>query len=398
MSEDIKLYELLTRGSMEEIEKNLLNEIYNVASFCSDTIGEGAFGKITVPAVGPYLSVKLGDDHVLLPIVIKETKLNGSIFIDIYEKNLILSSYGNLTCEALILFVLSKGWYKGLNLHLPFLMGMGSCDNQISGVTHIILEKCGLPENIVLANSEDYFGNPFHLGSRASNTKITNISTVGQLLDYFSFRTDKNLNCIIPNNKIVYTPEIIDTICIFYLHTTYYLWEKYGLVLGDQHIDNVFIQWISKNSRCGKKSLDKLEMISYSVGKNKCINVNTHGMIFRIGDIGVSIMNIQKNVMIVGNLIDSNKIKDVLKYKNKCNCYWDFIFNLSSLCPLNIFNKTIISKIMKKHNIFTKYVAFFGVKEKYKNNFPTEIDILNDELYVKVDIKEETNNMFVVNM
>jgi hypothetical protein len=198
--------------------------------------------------------------------------------------------------------------------------------------------------------------------------------------------------CVLPNKKNVHLPELVDNMCIFYLHTCHFLWEKYGLVLGDQSSNNVFVHWINENSRCGKKKLAKLKYINYDIGKHEYIQTKTNGIIFKIGDIGISVMSPQKNVMIVGNLSNLDNIDNVSKYKTKCHCYWDFIFDVLRYVPSNVANATIISQIIQKYNISEKYVPFVGTNEKFINLMPSELDILNDNLYDKLKVKKIKND------
>ena len=394
----IKLYDLLTKGSHDDIKKKLLSEIYNIAYYCENIVGEGFFGKVKVPAVGPYMSIKIDNNIIVLPVVIKEAKANVGFFIDEIDKTLIINSTSNMTCEALILFILSKAWYKEQNLHLPFLMGLGSCNQQVTGISHIILEKCGLPDSIVTIDRANYFGNP-HTISADNPIILSYLSNIAGLVDYLMVNQTNDMMCLLPNEKNIHMPEIIDNICIFYLHTTHFLWEKFGLTLGDQHVENVFIHWINAMSRCGKRQLNNLEYISYDVGKS-FIKVKTHGMIYKIGDVGISVMNVQKTVMILGNISNGDNMTECLKYKNKCYCFWDFILNFLSLLPPSLINKTIISKIIDKHNIGLKYIPFIGLNVKYQKDFPNELDILNDELYnsLRVSKPEGDDKNFVVNL
>lgn len=405
------LSNLLLNGTHEDITKNLLIEVNKIANYCESVVGEGYFGKVTIPMVGPTLSIKVGDETIILPIVIKESKVKGEIYIDNIGDTLIINADGNMTCEALILFMLSKSWYKEENIHLPFLIGMGRCDLSIKGISHLILEKCGLPNRIPVDRSH-FSGSPASL-SLDSTVNYSYLTNVGGLIDYIysNFKigpktelTSKlfadamreshlELICDFPKGiinsgieKNVSLVEIIDNICIFYLHTCHFLWKKYGLVLGDQHIENIFIHWINESSMCGKKKLDKLETINYEINKNKYIKVKAHGMIYKIGDIGISIMNVQKDVMIIGNISNPNNLELALKYKTKCYSCWDFIFELLRYCPLEIVYQTIIYSIIEKHNISLKYMAFVGLDNKFKDDFPSELDILNDINYTDLII------------
>lgn len=382
---------LLFNGTHKEILDNLVIEIYKIAKYCSELIGEGYYGRVTLSAVGLEMNIKIGDKLVLIPVVTKEAKYTGKFSMDKIGSDLIISCMEGMVCEAIMLFILSKAWYKGQNIHMPLLVGIGSCDDKSIGVSHIILEKYGLEKKVNIKRSR-FFGSPSSLAFENQQELLSFITNVGGLIDYISFNMQQNMKCVLPNNKTVYLPELVDNMCIFYLHTCYFLWEKYKMVLGDQSSNNVFVHWINKNSRCGKKKLANIKYINYDIGNNQYIQTNTNGIIFKIGDIGISIMSPQKNVMIVGNISNSENIKDVSKYKNKCHCHWDFIFDVIRYIPSNVANATIISKIIQKYNISEKYVPFVGTNEKFINSMPSELDILNDDLYNDLKVKTIKNN------
>lgn len=389
MDDNIKLYNLLTKGKHDDIEKNILNEIYKVATYCTQIIGEGAFGRVSVPSVGPFLAVRIGEEIVVLPLVVKESKHNGFIYVDKLEKHLIISSSDDLTCEALMLFILSKDWYKGYNLHLPFLLGMGACKSNIKGITHIMLEKCGLDQKIVWIDHFKFVGNPITLEYPQNRT--SSLSTIGQLIDYINVNIGQDLMCKLPNNSVIHVPDFLDSMFIFYLHTSNYLWEKYKMTLGDQHVDNLFVHWINKTSRCGKIKLDNLQTITYDIGNNKFLRIDTHGILFKIGDVGICTMCVQDDVIIVGNLTNGERLKEVLNYKTKKYCFWEYILNMYSFCPCLV-AETIMAKILKKYNIGTKCVERLGIKMEFLNDIPSENDILNDELYDKFKVTKPNEN------
>jgi hypothetical protein len=209
------------------------------------------------------------------------------------------------------------------------------------------------------------------------------MSNIHNLINYFKYNMQPDMSCILPNNIKIYIPEIIDNICIFYLHTCYILWKKYKIVLGDQHSENIFIHWINSKSICGKTDLSKLKYINYSIGNSSFIKIKTYGMIYKIGDVGYSIMNSQDNVMVVANLNDMNDVNIdlLLKYKTKCYSFWDFILNIIGDMPIHFLNETIIYKIILKHNISQKHLNVYGTNNQYYNNMLSEINILNDDLY-----------------
>ena len=147
------IYDLMKNGTFEEIKDILPKMIANIGTYCSTYFGEGSFGIVSMPAFGPVVQVKVGDENIHLSIVVKEEKSHvGNIHIDEYNDNLILSCDLNLTTEGIMLYILSKYWYDGINIHMPALVGVGACDKNRKGtMTHLIIEKCGLDKQIELS-------------------------------------------------------------------------------------------------------------------------------------------------------------------------------------------------------------------------------------------------------
>lgn len=379
MSKNINIYDILRNGDHKSIKENLLGEIYKMATYCSDIVGEGYFGKVSIPSVGPYISVKIDDMYYTIPVVIKETKNIGNIYMDEVGKDLIINSNHGITCEAIILYMISKLWYKGANPHLPFMIGMGSCDfNKQNLVTHIILERHGF-DNRIEINFSNFVPTPNHLNWGES--KFSRLTTVYELIQYINIHIDQNLKCKLPNNIEVYVPDIIDNFCIFYLHSSYYLWENLGIVLSDQHLNNLYVHWISELSRCGKRSVKNLENIYYDIGNNKFLKTKTHGIIFKIGDVGCSIMNIQKNVIVVGDLAMAEKLEKIKMYKTYHNFYLPTIEFVLNNFSREIKNKTKIIKLLDSNDNLSKYVPYVGMTNEVDKKTITELEVLNDPIF-----------------
>lgn len=391
---------LLLNGTDDEIKNNLLVEIYKISNYCDTVIGEGSFGKVILQSVGPYIKILIDDEKITIPVVIKESKYSKYSQFNIrkIKDNLIISCGEGMLCEALILYILSKDWYKGINIHMPLLVGMGSCSETNIGVSHLILEKCGL-ENRVNIKNNSFIGSPSSLAFEQSDSIQSFLTNAGGLIDYISFNLKHDLKCILPNGAEVYLPDFIDGMFIFYLHTTHFLWTKYKLTLGDQSTNNIFLHWINESSRCGKKKVNNLKYIYYQIDKNTYIKINTNGIIFKIGDVGISVMNPQNNVIIIGNSSNEENIDLISKFKEKTYSFWDFIFDSLRYIPLEVVIKTKIFKIIEKYSISTKYIPFVGTNVKYNNEMLSELEILNDEIYDSLKINHEqiieNENIFI---
>lgn len=386
---------LLFNGTHKEIISNLEREIDMIANYCDKIIGEGYYGRVISSAYGPNFFINIDDQIARIDIVIKQAKIKSNISIDQMDNDLIIHCQDGIGCEAIILYILSKSWYKEENLHMPLLVAMSKCDDDeelgFGAIHNIVLEKCGLQHKIDMKKT-NFFANPSILisGDPPMRSYMANI---GMLIDYITLNMKHNMKCVLPNEISVDVVELIDTICIFYLHTNHFVWSKYKLTLGDQSTNNVFIHWINYSSRCGKTKLDKLENIYYDIG-TQYIKTKSNGMIFKLGDVGISVMVPQPNVMVVGNAGDYGYLyPNVKKYKNKSYFFWDFIFDVIRFIPTKIMSLTVIYQIILKYDISEKYVPFVGIKEKYIKSMPSELEILNDPLYDKFKISKSDNDI-----
>lgn len=386
--ENINLYKLLTTGSHKEIKDKLLIEISKIAKYCTETVGEGYFGKVTIPSVGPFIGIKVGEDIVVLPTAIKESKHmgNSDVIFENVDRDLIIYSDNSLTCEAIILFIMSKLWYKSKNIHLPFLIGMGMCEYGKLIVSHLIIEKYGR-DSLTELDIGKYISDPTRLSNPYRIIK-SYITTVGDLIDYIIMNKNDKLMCTLPNDQIIYFPELIDNLCIFFLHTSYFLWSECKITLGDQHLSNIFIHWLSNYSNCGNRSTEKIKNIYYELKDNTYIKVKANGIIFKIGDIGCSAMAIQKNVIIMGDLANRDNLDRIKMYKKKCNIYLDPILKILSVLPIEVLIKTKIFNIISSNKELSKYYPNIGYLEKDNAVAPTELDILMNNAYSDLIMKE----------
>lgn len=393
-SYNINLYNLLMTGSIEDIKKNLLTEIYNVGYYCSRTVGEGYFSKVYDP-IGSVTNI---GDNKFMKTVVKEAKnVNGKIYYDDIEDYLIISCDHAMTVEAIMLFILSKSWYKGQNIHLPFMAGFGCCNtNDPRIVTNIILEQYGLSKNIDTIDSHDkYISQPnIHL----THTQLIKpyLVTINDLFEYLCVYHDEKYMCKLPNGEIVYVPEIFDNFVIFYLHTSYFVWINFKMILGDQHLNNMYVQWLYKNSICGKVDISEIEHIYYEIDKNKYIKTNTHKINFKIGDIGQSIMNVQPKVILVGDLSYNDILNRIIEIKDKYKTYYDILHNIFGSVPFGIIKETKYFKYLNSDNILmSSYVPFVGFSREIYDKVPSQIDILNSDIWEHVEKKENGSKNFV---
>lgn len=379
--EKINLFSLLKTGTHEQIKNELLNELYKIGTYCTDIIGEGGFGKVSIPSVGPFFTIKIDDEYITIPIVIKETKNLGVLNIDDIninsKKNLIINANLGITAEAIMLYMISKYWYKSINIHLPFMIGFGNCSEDIGTVTHIILERHGLPNRIEITYQQ--YVRPIQYINNINSKKFSYMVTCYDVFQYMALNCDNEFKCML-FGETVYIPYIVDYYCIFYIHTSEFLWNNLGMTLGDQHFNNIYIHWINDMSRCGKRNIENLKNIYYEISNNKYLKMSTHGLIYKIGDIGISTMKLQDDVIIIGDLMNKNNLNDVLLYKNKTKTYVDTLIKLYSIFQPAILKKTKFFNLFESDKYLSQSVPFVGYKKEY-TDMMSELDILNHNIY-----------------
>jgi hypothetical protein len=399
------LYDLLIKGTHIEIKENLEKTLYKLGDYCSEVIGRGFFGRVSIPAIGKYYSVIINGNTHNLPVVIKESNhVNANFTIDESNGNLMLIGNLSLSTEALMLFLLSKHWYKGLNLHLPFMIAFGNCNSvKIGIVTHIINERYGL-KNIIEYDTKEYSAPYFQIINYRKKT--TYLSTSANLVNYILDNMDEHYNCEVKFDvDSVTTINLIDycdTFAIFYLHTSHYLWEHFKFTLTDQHTSNIFIQWLYDYSICGDKSLTNINNIYYQLENKKYIKKSIGKFLFKIGDIGICYANIQDNVYIVGDYANGDKTflqNKIEIFKNKIYTYMDTFDSLFSIIPIHILNKTKIYKYILNNEIFANFIPYSGYDLQKYNLIPSEMDILTTvyaDLIVDHGVSDKNN--FCVNI
>jgi len=393
---EINLYDLLTKCTHKEIEEKLDDEVWKIGSFCDKYVGSGYFSHVVIPTVGSYMDITIGENIFKISVVNKHLKedKSGTMTYHNHNDNLIIGSNFSLTCEAIMLYFISKHWYRGLNLHLPFMVGFGCCDPlKKSLVTNIILHKNGLSKEIEL--HYDKFVQDT-LDVFEYRNKYDYLATLEKFSDYLMIN-EKKLSCVLPNGKEIYIPDIIDQCIIFYLHTSHYVWEYFNLTLIDQHLNNIFIHWLDEFSICGKEKLENKKYIFYKIG-TKYIKVPMHGFIFKLGDIGTCVMTPQKNVFIVGYLTAVNDVvfDNIITLNEKHKFYYKFFGRFIGTFPTSIVEKT------RSYKLFNKYfneLYHLGFTKDHETQVPNELDLLNDSLFddLKVDtINENTEDCFII--
>lgn len=378
-------------------------------NYCPTFLGSGFFGDVVHNNIGNSIDLTIHNKKVKLNVAIKTVKHSNGLFNLVYVNgNVIIYSVTDITCEAILLSVVSELWYSGVTPHVPFMISACKCkvnrdkqiivnksdkeyeiqntgpENRLISIDNIFSERHGLDnKNKIKFRGQNYWLMP-------PTIKYSYLNTLYDLLLFCenSLRDnneihfmdgDKNLNKLSEDDFI----SLLDGFFISFLHTEHLIWKNFGINLIDQHANNIFIHWITENSTFGDKSLKNIDHISYKISKNSFIKIKTFGMILKIGDLGSSVMHPCDNVYIISDMMhdsDINYISDELleKYKNPNRSYIDFIYNYHTALSQKIIDKTIVGQILKTKpfNSLNMIIPTFET-----NSFPTAYDLLTKSIY-----------------
>jgi len=307
----INLIKYIKNSNINDIKENILYYFYN-DKLCENNIGSGYYGEIIKPNISKYMKIKtLLKTKIKVPIVVKKFKNNYKEIINISILDNILYIYGiSLFFEILILLYIKKLWLKKKSIHLPLIIGYGTCNNEIL----LITEKHGLKE---LKNGYD-----------------KKIITLYDFLNYIIlFYDEKTLNIKLPNNIECNIIKLLDYISISYIHTCKILYEN-NIYITDLHYNNIFIHELNKYSYIDNININNLKEIYYK-NNNDILKIETYGYIIKLGDVGDFNIKPRDDIIIISGISNIENYK----YINFQNGYGilDIIYNYMVLLPYNIF-------------------------------------------------------------
>lgn len=399
-----QIINFLGKSNKEEIRDGLYNLI-EYDEFCPIIIGEGHFGRAYIPEVNKTIPYTIGKIKLDLPIVIKETKNinNPDAYagIDILESILYICGYDNITTETLILMCLRKLWNK--TVHLPLILGYGTC-SKTNMVNRIITFKFGLDESIQIDLTGKIFNENvmWHKPMREP-TEIfeSKIATLSELLNFIHYSKKSDGSVILPNGiKCDNISELFDYMCISYL-ATHELLTKNGIYPSDMHSGNIFIHWLNDNSYYNGSNIKNTKEIVYKVG-NKYYKIKTFGFVIILGDTGTFMINVKKDVIIVGQVWNITQNYKLVKRRMRPEfTNSDFIlWNYGFLTPKE-FNKTIAYQILNSEpycSYPTKQWKLLGWDISYLDKLKSTKELL--EFYYKKygddKYKEQKDNILIV--
>lgn len=386
-----QLYDMLYKNNMNKITDDIVQFIESYVYYCETVLGEGYFGKTYVQNFGPFMAVQVSDKRVVLPVIIKENKHDDGIF-DIIKKDgkTFIYSMKDLSCEAILLLLVSKLWYDSITPHTPFMLAMERCThNKNFQISKLITERHGLYNPIIYDNTLVHGLKMTHDVAKIESY----MATLKDLLKWCDVKYDQNLNVELPNGITVYYPDFVDQLVIAYLHTDYIIWNKLKILITDQHAANIFIHWISESSHIGAKQIDKLQWIYYQIDKDRYIKLSVPGCLLKIGDIGTSICTPQRGVYVFGDINEINRL-DTYQHDSKLYSYDAMLLNLRIGLTTEIFNKTRISKILNKKPF--SHITINGLKSYIPDPLTTlQMDEFKDLCVSGKDIKDDETTFIV---
>jgi hypothetical protein len=373
-TKEMDLINFIKKSSLQKIKKELVGKITNNDT-CDKFLGRGMMGSVKLSKIGNTHEVILDNKKVNIPVVIKDANDNNELDINIIKGDLFISTYINITGEAIILTYIYDIWKKGINPHLPLLIGYSKCNKDgRSPVDRIITERHGLPNEITVKIPGIYDA-PMWMGpndnvNKKNPTYKTSLATMGQLYEYI-YMNQTGDNIVLPNNEKCNITELLDYIAISYL-VTHDLLEKNNMSLSDMHSDNIFLHWLNADSYMGDKNISNTKYIYYKY-KNKYLKIKTFGFILKIGDVGTFIIKPKPNVYICGHVSQIKENFDLVKETCKRESCHVFIAIMAISLPHSIVKKTVTYQIMTSYPY--DELKWYALYTKHKNAFlpPTKL-------------------------
>lgn len=388
-------------------KEKIKNELYNIINYkeiCPIVLGEGFSGRAYIPEVNKTIPYQFDNQQIELPIVIKETKNfdNPDIYfgLDIFDSKLYISGYADMTTEAIILMFIKQLWNK--TVHLPLILGYSTCSkNKL--IDRIITMRYGLDKLIQIDLTGKIFNeNQMWHKPKKEPVEIfsSTIATLGELFIYIHYSKKSDGSVILPNGiKCDNVSELFDYMCISYL-VTHELLVKNRIYPSDMHKKNIFIHWFNHNSYYNGSNIKNIQEIVYKVS-GKYYKIKTFGFVIILGDTGTFMIDVKKDVVIVGQVWDIKKNYKLIKRRMRTEfTNSDFILWNCGFLTTKEFNKTIGFQILNSEpycSYPTKTWRLLGWDISYLDKLKSTEELL-EFYYKKYGIKkyeEDKNNILI---
>lgn len=365
------------RNEIDHIKDNLLAILESEKNFCDEILGEGGIGIVRQRRFGDSVKITFRDCQMKIPIVIKQNKSSeGQFKMDMIDSKLYLSSYKDITAEAIMCAFLSCLWYEELSPHIQLTIGFNKCHKNPQIIDQIVSEYQGLTNAIDLYSDIKYIDRTpfFHQREMKQSSRL---STLEELCQYIVInKTGKSIH--FPNGIICDIIELLDSLLLSFIHTAYLLYQESGLILNDMHAGNLLINWISSDTFLGTQDLSDLQMMEYNI-RNSVYQINTHGILLKFGDIGSCLMNPRDDLWILGQCPHIEKTLDHLDLyaKHPYISFFSTFTSIASNLSREILSETILNHILQSDpfNKFNKNIPF---DKELIEKLPSPFDLIAD--------------------
>lgn len=388
------IVEFIKNSSIEKIKKDLVNKLENNV-MCDKIIGQGFVGSVVISSVGSTYELEIGNKIIKIPIIIKTTQMDNEIDINVIDGELFISTYRNISIEAIILSYIREIWNNGVSPHLPLLIGYSKCsDRSKSPIDKIVIERAGLPEEISVKipglYDEPMWNEYIKVDIKKPMFRST-LATLGDLLFYISL-SKKGDTVVLPNSRECNIIDLCNYLTISYLKTDELL-RKHNITLTDMHSGNIFIHWLNENSHMGDNNISNTEYIYYK-HRDKYLKIQTFGLLLKLGDTGSFIVNPKSHVYIAGHAANILTTYNIVKNVSKMQTCQIFLYNLKYALTTELFKKTIAYEIISDYPY--NDIHWLYVSHKHLKDLLTPVQMLDYFKQYVVDKPIKSKNTLIV--
>jgi hypothetical protein len=367
---DTFLHSLTKTSSISEIQKQIYSWILqrnSSFSFCTQTLGEGAFGIVSKVFQFPSLTIH----NKQVPIVFKQFNFTTKYYKSSPEnsffsslrvgKDLLLFSSLELSCESILLSYLTMLYDNNEILFVPRLFGTSLCHSYPYSpyffTDTLVIEQQGLLEDIQYSSNKKKpflkYRYPMSFSSPPS-TLSTRLLTFHEYLHFYTFSSKKSF----PSFKLGSYTDIAMNFIVPMLFTLEFLYQKHKIQLFDLHLNNIHLHWIRENETVHDIPLKNIHgfIFEFPIPNSKQTSqfiLPNLGWYPIPGDVGIHYMKLQDHLHMFGDL-NFNKVfyeddhflfdsKDLLKLQHfhQDPVLFGFGNRLSPIVLVEFFNNSL---------------------------------------------------------
>lgn len=419
----IELINILEKDDINIIPDNIVNFLMENEANMENTFGEGNFGKVYRHTFSPNMTIMVKDKEVKIKTIIKEMKNQKNLFNiipynqeqftqDIYQiygedkvnnlelNKIIVKNTNVFFCdldplgELIILSYLSRLWYESKTPHVPYLVSfMRSQKNTNS----FLLDMSGLPlpytyrirkiPQMIYDNGmrTTHLENLSNLFAFIANHHIYDEKNDKYVIPELNFSIHKksNTHTLHDNSKTIDVVELIDSLLLSYLLTTYQLNKLHNIYLFDQQASNIFLCYPKYQKYVGNKKIEHISTIHYVVNDlDKVFRINVKDVILKIGDVGISAMKIRDVLHLITDISGQDMIHKTF-LQNKIPPYAGLINEIMNFSLPSIISDKLIAKKIKSDLLDKLTFA-----EGFNLNYPSELKIVK-KYYTNYEVKSK---------